>query len=171
MPREGCFGPDYLLTANSDLTGTSFQWTATTGANLASTVGASVLSERPEAGLQRYVVTVTESTYGCSATDTVLFHVVMIHTDTSVTVCQSDLPFVYDPVEKADETFDQSGSYQLVYQTESGCDSVINLTLNVHYPLVRRTTLHFCNNEAFTWRGTTYGGMGVEEGWSRWQRY
>ena len=160
---ESCFGPDYLLTASSDLSGTSFVWTATTGANLASTTGASVLSQQPEAGLQRYIATVTESTYGCSASDTVMLRIVLIHTDTSVTVCQSDLPFVYDPVGKPNETFDRSGRYQLVYQTEAGCDSIINLELNVHYPIVRRTTLHLCNNSPYPWRGTVYGGMGVAD--------
>ena len=163
---EGCFGPDYLLTAVSDLRDQAvctYAWTATTGANLATTNTESVMSQRPEAGLQRYIVTVTEHTFGCSATDTVLFNVNLIHTDTSVTVCQSDLPYVFDPVDNASYSFDQSGDYQVVYQTESGCDSVINLHLNVHYPLVRRATLHFCNNESFTWRGETYGGMGIED--------
>ena len=163
VTEEGCFGPDYRLTASSDLSGVTFQWTATTGANLDVTTGETVLSQNPEEGLQRYIVTATESTYGCSATDTVLFRVFTIHTDTTVTVCQSDLPFVYDPDEQPDVSFDRSGSYQVVYQTASGCDSIINLCLNVHYPLVRRSALHFCNNEAFTWRGTTYGGMGVED--------
>jgi len=163
---ESCFGPDYQFIARSDyaFAGCTYSWTATEGAHLASTTGSTVLSQRPDAGFQRYVIDVVENEFGCSASDTVLFHVTLIHLDTTVTVCQSDLPYCYDPIEKPNDLAHQSGDYQIVYQTEGGCDSVINLHLNVHYPIVNRSTLHVCNNEPeFEWRGMRFGGMGVED--------
>ena len=161
-----CFGPNYTLSASSDLNAT-FAWTSTQGGNLVGDLAASqVVAERPEIGYQTYTVTATDEATGCSATASSVFNVFAVGSDTTVHICASELNYVFDPVEKPNEVCTQSGTYFFSYVNESGCDSVVTLHLNVTYPVERYTRLHNCNNTpAYVWavNNRSYGGMGVED--------
>ncbi|NBR12975.1 MAG: hypothetical protein EBU01_00190 [Crocinitomicaceae bacterium] len=59
------------------------------------------------------------------------------------------------------QQLNQPGNYTLNLQTVAGCDSIINLTLNVNpsYSFTRDTTL--CDGETFTYYGQTLSATGV----------
>lgn len=71
------------------------------------------------------------SAAGCDSTVTVTLNVGATYQhENQITLCQSGMPYVY-----GDQTFDPetpSGTYNVMFSTVEGCDSVINLDLTVH---------------------------------------
>ncbi len=63
-------------------------------------------------------------------------------TDTTVSVCDVELPYIWnnDP----QYSYNESGDYQIVYELETGCDSIINLHLNVHQSFETDTIIQIC---------------------------
>lgn len=75
----------------------------------------------------------------------------------SLTLCQNELPYYYEP---GDYTFSMnttSGSYSFNHPTASGCDSTIILHLTVHPSYLQQEMVAVCENDfPFTWRDTTF---------------
>ena len=80
---------------------------------------------------------------GCDAIKYVRFRVCPVYEflDTvDVTVCGTELPYVY-----GNETFNASGTYQVVIPNRCGCDSVfVTLNLQVVYPQIETVTETIC---------------------------
>lgn len=76
-----------------------------------------------------------QSVYGCDSLVTVtLNHYPIYDEDTlSFTICQNDLPFVYE-----DSSFSTPGFHRIRYASEFGCDSIITLNLNI-LPIIYNT--------------------------------
>lgn len=62
--------------------------------------------------------------------------------DTTVSICDANLPFLWnnDPRYR----YEQSGDYQIVYELATGCDSIINLHLDVHLSFETDTIIQIC---------------------------
>ena len=62
--------------------------------------------------------------------------------DTTVSVCDDDLPYVWNNESRF--TYHTGGDKTITYQLATGCDSVIHLHLNVHQSFVKDTTIQIC---------------------------
>ena len=62
--------------------------------------------------------------------------------DTTVSVCDVELPYIWnnDP----QYSYSESGDYQIVYELATGCDSVVNLHLDVHQSFETDTIIQIC---------------------------
>ena len=153
-----CYGPDYTLNASSDVQGVSFAWT---GEGLSAQTGNEVTVNAPRPGDWTYMVTAVDNETGCEATADVALHFGRIYKNVTLNICASELNYVFDPVMYPDSVCTQSGFYTYEYETEDGCDSVVNLTLNVTYPIERTTRVHYCNYPAtsYVWpvTGESFG--------------
>ena len=153
-----CYGPDYTLNASSDVQGVSFAWT---GEGLSAQTGSEVTVNAPRPGDWTYMVTAVDNETGCEATADVALHFGRIYKNVTLNICASELNYVFDPVMYPDSVCTQSGFYTYEYETEDGCDSVVNLTLNVTYPIERTTRVHYCNYPAtsYVWpvTGESFG--------------
>ncbi len=76
----------------------------------------------------------------------------------SFTVCENDLPFVYDGI-----SYNATGTYDVHYTTVDGCDSLLPLHLHVNPILYNSDTLYreICSNELPI---TAYGRVLTEAG-------
>ena len=69
-----------------------------------------------------------QNIHGCDSTTTVTLTVNPTYsTDTTVNICDVDLPYIWD-----DEQYWESDDYVISYSTVNGCDSIVNLHLNVN---------------------------------------
>ena len=69
-----------------------------------------------------------QNVHGCDSTTTVTLTVNPTYSiDTTVNICDVDLPFVWD-----DEQYWETDVYDIPYSTGSGCDSIVHLHLNVN---------------------------------------
>ena len=62
--------------------------------------------------------------------------------DTTVSVCDDDLPYVWNNETRF--TYYTGGDKTITYTLATGCDSVIHLHLNVHESFVKDTTIQIC---------------------------
>lgn len=62
--------------------------------------------------------------------------------DTTVSVCDDDLPYIWNNESRF--TYSYGGDKTITYPLATGCDSVINLHLNVHESFVKDTTIQIC---------------------------
>lgn len=84
-----------------------------------------------------------------------------IHYDT-VSICESDLPFVY-----GDSTFKvgtTTGTYPIHFTLLTGCDSLINLRLIIHPSYSHTDTISLCNNELPLYYGDSIFPIGTISG-------
>ena len=95
------------------------------------------------------------SVKGCDST--VMLHLTVnpaYYSTDEQTLCESEFPYHY-----GDTTFlpgTESGTYVLARHTESGCDSVITLTLNVNPTILRDEELTLCFSELPYFYGDTF---------------
>lgn len=64
------------------------------------------------------------------------------------TVCQNGLPIVW-----RGRTFNQASSYDFVYETINGCDSIYHFTLSVNPSYLFEENDDVCTNETYVWEG------------------
>ena len=75
----------------------------------------------------------------------------------SLTLCQNELPYYYEPGNHTFSTNTTSGSYPFIRTTASGCDSTIILHLTIHPSYLQQEMAAVCENDfPFTWRDTTF---------------
>ena len=78
---------------------------------------------------------------GCDSTTTLVLTVhPTYNTDTTVDVCDVDLPYLWQ-----DNEYEADGDYTVEYTTVSGCDSILTLHLNVHPTYSQDTAVTVCN--------------------------
>jgi hypothetical protein len=78
------------------------------------------------------------------------------HIDTNITICDIELPFVYE-----DSTFTEEGQYGIHFTTINGCDSVIKLQLYINPTYHIDTIITICDIELpFSYGDSTF----TEEG-------
>lgn len=129
-----------------------------------------------------YVWSVTDTTFGVgTVSGTYLFHYENVlgcdsnivlyltvnqsyETIETLTLCQNDLPYYYEPGNYTFSTSATSGVYPFNNTTESGCDSTITLHLTIHPSYLQQEMVAVCENDfPFTWRDTTFE-EGTESG-------
>ena len=148
---EFCYGPDYSLTVATNES-CLYEWSDELGADNVVDLG------QLEEGDYTYTVVATDENSSCAGTATVTFTISPITFDTTVTICEGELPYTYDAQMQA--VYDEEGEYTITYLTAEGCDSVVSLTLNVNRPQVIRTAAYICNGETYEWDkkpGVVYG--------------
>ena len=75
----------------------------------------------------------------------------------SLSLCQNELPYYYEPGDHTFSTSTTSGAYTFHHSTASGCDSVFILHLTIHPSYLQQEMLAVCENEfPYTWRDTTF---------------
>ena len=75
----------------------------------------------------------------------------------SLTLCQNELPYYYEPGNYTFSSSTTSGSYSFNHPTASGCDSTIILHLTIHPSYLQQEMVAVCENDfPFTWRDTTF---------------
>jgi hypothetical protein len=75
---------------------------------------------------------------------------------TQRTICQNDLPIIWNGV-----TFNQSGNSTVTLQTINGCDSVVQMTLNVRFTLSDTVRHEICSHDLpFVWGNQSYTQSG-----------
>ena len=88
------------------------------------------------------------SSSGCDSTVTLNLTVYPIFEQSyNVRICSSDLPYRWDETDTTFEVGTTSGSYTFQYETEHGCDSIINLYLTVNQSYEIIDSLELCQNE------------------------
>ncbi|GAO45730.1 gliding motility-associated C-terminal domain-containing protein [Flavihumibacter petaseus] len=104
-----------------------------------------------------YTVKLTNAA-GCDSTATLILSAVdVVTSQTLITRCVNDMPFVWNG-----NTYSQPGSYQVQLTSAGGCDSIATLVLAVRQPATSTTSLRICANELpYTWNGTTYTTAGT----------
>ena len=68
-----------------------------------------------------------------------------------------------DAIEWCDTIIDRAGTYEKVYYSIHGCDSIHRLELTVYHVDTIDTTAVLCPMETITWHGMTYGQTGNYE--------
>ena len=75
----------------------------------------------------------------------------------TLTLCQNELPYYYEPGNHTFSTSTTSGAYTFTHPTASGCDSTIVLYLTVHPSYLQQEMVAVCENDfPFEWRDTTF---------------
>lgn len=94
---------------------------------------------------------------GCDSVATLnLFVNAVSSSTTNHTVCNNQLPFVWNG-----KSYSASGSYQSVFINNVGCDSVATLNLLVQQVTSSRTIKAICANQCpFKWNGGLYNNSG-----------
>ena len=92
------------------------------------------------------------SIHGCDSTTTLTLTVNPIFSfDTTVEVCDVDLPYLWN-----DNEYSETGTYTAEFLTTSGCDSVWTLHLNVHPTYSFDTAVTVCNGALPYWFDTDH---------------
>lgn len=79
----------------------------------------------------------------CDSTVTVVLTVNPSYSkDTTVSVCDADLPYIWN--NEARFTYHTGGDKTITYQLATGCDSIIHLHLIVHTSFEKDTTIQIC---------------------------
>jgi len=82
-----------------------------------------------------------QNIHGCDSTTTVTLTVNPFYSkDTTVNICDVDIPFLWDG-----EQYWETDDYTITYSTVNGCDSIIYLHLNVHPTYEQEMTVTVCN--------------------------
>lgn len=80
----------------------------------------------------------------------------------TVVICQNDLPFTYAEHVFPVET--RTGSYPISLQSQTGCDSVIQLQLFVHQSYFQSEVVRICQQDLpYTWRDTIFNEGSVSD--------
>ena len=75
----------------------------------------------------------------------------------SLTLCQNELPYYYEPGNHTFSSNASSGTYTFNHPTASGCDSTIVLQLTIHPSYMQQEMIAVCENDfPYTWRDTTF---------------
>ena len=101
-----------------------------------------------------------EHTDGCNTivTLTLTVNPTYLHYDT-VTACANTLPYVYDGL-----VMDTAGTYTKAYQSVSGCDSTVMVTLNVTENPTGSETVYVCQDAfPYSYAGQDYPEAGTYE--------
>ena len=101
--------------------------------------------------------------YGCDSTVTLHLTVHPAVTSTSsVTVCESELPYHYMNGD-IDTTFEVGtpnfSVFNFQFSTQYGCDSTVILTVNINQPVENETYMTVCDE--YEWNGETLTASGV----------
>lgn len=81
---------------------------------------------------------------GCDSTVTLTFHVVpVLEGETEVTICEGN------SYEFGTQTLTVAGEYTETFQSVSGCDSVVTLTLNINPAFNEEEQITICDGEEF----------------------
>lgn len=96
-----------------------------------------------------YTVTGTDI-YGCSNTTTLTINIYTTFSiDTNISVCDNDLPFVWN-----NNSYTESGNYDLALQTVNGCDSILHLHLHIAPNVEYYNDISVCDNQLpYLWHG------------------
>ncbi|HEX6332909.1 MAG TPA: gliding motility-associated C-terminal domain-containing protein, partial [Flavisolibacter sp.] len=95
---------------------------------------------------------------GCDSIATLQLNVntVLISTET-VTICSSQLPYTWNG-----QAITTAGTYSDTLATQSGCDSIATLQLNVSAVLTSTETVTICSNQLpFSWNGQNIQAAGT----------
>ena len=75
----------------------------------------------------------------------------------TLTLCQNELPYYYEPGNHTFSTSTTSGAYTFTHATASGCDSTIILHLTINPSYMQQEMAAICENDfPFEWRDTTF---------------
>ena len=74
-----------------------------------------------------------------------------------LSICNDELPYIYGPTTFPIGT--SSGLYPVLFQTDSNCDSLINLNLTVYPTYYIHNNYEMCDNESYHWQDTTLVGL------------
>ena len=93
-----------------------------------------------------------QTVHGCDSTVNLTIIVNPIyHTNEEITVCEASFPYRY-----GDTLFDQAGTYNVAFNSISGCDSTVTLILLSSVNNIYTTNRSICDNQVFFWRGGNY---------------
>lgn len=103
-----------------------------------------------------YNVTLTDAN-GCEMADTV-----SVTVQSGETIMQQDTAHICagEGYTFGNQTLTEGGTYADTLQTVNGCDSIINLTLNVFDTLLVEQNVTICAGESFTFNGESYNESG-----------
>ncbi len=103
---------------------------------------------------------VFESVFGCDSIITLSLTVNPIYSGTDAqTICSSELPYTYGDTVFAVGTM--SGDYPIVFESVSGCDSIITLSLTVNQVTTTPISASICEDGSYNFFGNilTTGGL------------
>lgn len=81
-----------------------------------------------------------------------------ITSTTNISVCNSDLPYVWNGL-----TFNSAGSQSVNLTALSGCDSIATLNLSIFSPQSSAISSTICPSQIpYTWNGLTFNGSGSQ---------
>ena len=88
-----------------------------------------------------------QNIHGCDSTTTVTLTVNPTYSaDTTVNICDVEVPYMWD-----DEQYWETGDYTIPYSTVNGCDSIVNLHLNVNPTYSQDTAVTVCQGALPYW--------------------
>lgn len=91
--------------------------------------------------------------FGCDSTVTLKLDIIPASYDTiDAAICDGDSYSFFN------QTLYVAGTYNHTLLNAAGCDSVITLNLNVNPSYFLQTTAHICENDSYTFNGSTYLG-------------
>jgi gliding motility-associated-like protein len=95
---------------------------------------------------------------GCDSIATLILNVNPVLTSTdSVTVCANSLPYIWNG-----NSYNAAGTYVDTLVSQTGCDSIATLVLNVNPVLTSTQTVSVCANALpYTWNGNSYNAAGT----------
>jgi energy-converting hydrogenase Eha subunit C len=104
-----------------------------------------------------YVDTLT-SVSGCDSIATLVLNVTPVLTSTdSVTVCTNALPYIWNG-----NNYNAAGTYVDTLISQTGCDSIATLVLNVSPVLTSTDSVTVCANALpYIWNGNNYNAAGT----------
>src|SRR5205085_1061149 len=104
-----------------------------------------------------YVETLTNPT-GCYSIVTFILNVNPVLTSTqNVTVCANALPYVWNS-----SSYNAAGTYVDTLTSQTGCDSIATLVLNVNPVLTSTQNVTVCANALpYVWNGNSYNAAGT----------
>ena len=103
-----------------------------------------------ELGTYRYE---SKSIHGCDSVVTLNLYIADTYLDTDeVDITDKSLPYIWEGRE-----ITEGGKYKASYTTVNGCDSIMQLTLNVNVceTFLVTETAKICDGETYTWQGIT----------------
>src|SRR6185369_13509157 len=104
-----------------------------------------------------YVDTLTSQT-GCDSIATLNLTINPLLTDTqTVTTCANTLPYIWNG-----NSYNAAGTYVDTLTSQTGCDSIVTLTLNVNPVLTSTDTVTICSSSLpYIWNGNSYNAGGT----------
>lgn len=104
-----------------------------------------------------YTATLTGS-QGCDSVATLVLQVKPVtSSNTTISICSNQLPYSWNS-----QQFLTAGTFTVVLQNASACDSIAILHLFVNPVLSSNTSAHTCSNQLpYNWNGQTYTTAGI----------